>query len=656
MRPAYVAARTSAAATSTAQASSARPVCWRTGTRAGPVAPPRTVRTAGRGQHQEAQADQQRPPGGRHRDGDDRRRGGERPAARRARGSGRSPSSHREGALAGHRVGRDVAQVVGDQDRAGQRADADRGVQRRPLPGLGLDVRRADDRDQPEEHEHHHLAEAEVAVGLRAAGVEPGRQHADRADRDQPPGGRRREHQPGDRRDAEGEERRPLHRAGRGRARPDQPHRADPVGVGAADAVGVVVGVVDRRPGAPGSTTSASSAFHQHGLVDVRRDAGAGEHRATRRGEGARARACEPLRGGRHEPQIQARPAGYVSARESRAGTTREVVGVARSAGWPPTTPSRWSSRPPARPARPSGWCCPARRCWPRSRPPSAGSAAPGRWLLALPASYVAGLQVVVPVAGRRARAGPARRARLGRGGDGDRRPRLRLAGADPAAPAARRRRRDGRAADVPHRPARRRPDRRRRCASARPRTRGARRGDVRLGGDRRRLRLRRRTRWTASALAVDADGRIRIAGPDALRRVRRRPGADRRGAGRRLVPDLRRRPARRGRPAPGARPARRHGRHRRGQRARRRRWPRRLREHPAVAAAEVLGVPDAEWGNRVVAFVVRRRRSTSTRRGTGSPRRTRAPGRRASWCVARRDPAARQRQARPASRCGSCA
>ena len=30
-----------------------------------------------------------------------------------------------------------------------------------------------------------------------------------------------------------------------------------------------------------------------------------------------------------------------------------------------------------------------------------------------------------------------------------------------------------------------------------------------------------------------------------------------------------------------------------------------RLREHPAVAAAEVLGVPDEEWGHRVVAFVV---------------------------------------------------
>lgn len=31
----------------------------------------------------------------------------------------------------------------------------------------------------------------------------------------------------------------------------------------------------------------------------------------------------------------------------------------------------------------------------------------------------------------------------------------------------------------------------------------------------------------------------------------------------------------------------------------------RRLREHPAVAEAEVLGVPDEEWGTRLVAFVV---------------------------------------------------
>jgi O-succinylbenzoic acid--CoA ligase len=30
-----------------------------------------------------------------------------------------------------------------------------------------------------------------------------------------------------------------------------------------------------------------------------------------------------------------------------------------------------------------------------------------------------------------------------------------------------------------------------------------------------------------------------------------------------------------------------------------------RLREHPDVTEVEVLGVPDEEWGNRLVAFVV---------------------------------------------------
>ena len=32
-----------------------------------------------------------------------------------------------------------------------------------------------------------------------------------------------------------------------------------------------------------------------------------------------------------------------------------------------------------------------------------------------------------------------------------------------------------------------------------------------------------------------------------------------------------------------------------------------RLREHPALASVEVLGVPDEEWGRRLVAFVVPR-------------------------------------------------
>ena len=54
-----------------------------------------------------------------------------------------------------------------------------------------------------------------------------------------------------------------------------------------------------------------------------------------------------------------------------------------------------------------------------------------------------------------------------------------------------------------------------------------------------------------------------------------------------------------------------------------------RLRAHPDVVDAEVLGVPDEEWGNRLVAFVVGAvDRSTSC--ATGWPPRTRARGRRA--------------------------
>ena len=81
-----------------------------------------------------------------------------------------------------------------------------------------------------------------------------------------------------------------------------------------------------------------------------------------------------------------------------------------------------------------------------------------------------------------------------------------------------------------------------------------------------------------------------------------------------------------------------------------------RLREHPDVVAAEVLGVPDEEWGNRLVAFVV----GVSTARPPNS-RRAPGLGRRGAPAVlgaaaagrARRDPAAAPTASPIGSRCG---
>jgi len=49
---------------------------------------------------------------------------------------------------------------------------------------------------EAEEHEHEHLAQAEVAVGLRATGVQPPGNEAGQPDRDQPPADRGRQRDP----------------------------------------------------------------------------------------------------------------------------------------------------------------------------------------------------------------------------------------------------------------------------------------------------------------------------------------------------------------------------------------------------------------------------------------------------------------------------
>ena len=169
----------SPAPSSTPYASCSWPVPASTGTSSRPTTPERTAADRGvrqrRGQQRE-----QRP---RRDDGGADRRGEGRDHQRRVEHAGAPVAEHDgERALAGVDVGRDVAQVVRHEDRAGQRAAADAAGERRPGEPLGLDVRRAEHGDQAEEDEDRHLAEAAVAVRLARAGVAPGRGDRDRAD------------------------------------------------------------------------------------------------------------------------------------------------------------------------------------------------------------------------------------------------------------------------------------------------------------------------------------------------------------------------------------------------------------------------------------------------------------------------------------------
>ena len=273
---------------------------------------------------------------------------------------------------------------------------------------------------------------------------------------------------------------------------------------------------------------------------------------------------------------------------------------------------------------------------------------AAGRWVLALPPTYVAGRAGDRPVAGRRARAGcdASGRDRAAAWFTSLVPTQLHRLLDDPDDVAALR--------TCAHRPARRRPDRPGAPRAGRP-TAGS--GWWRRTARRRPPAAASTTacRWTGWRVAIGTEGRIRIAGPTLFDGYDGDPEltAEALVDGWFLTSDAGRldedgRLQVLGRvddvvvsggvnvPAPAV--------------------AARLREHPDVTDAEVLGVPDAEWGNRVVAFVVGAGSTSTTARELGRRGAPARRGRRAQLVVARRDPAARQRQARPASRCGGAA
>ena len=152
---------------------------------------------------------------------------------------------HRERALARPPVGLEVAHVVDDEDRRGQQADRHGEHERLPLEPLDLREVGAGDRDDAEEQEHEDLAEALVAVGPRAAGVEHAGEDRGGADQQQLPAGGRDQVGAREHGEPERDVGRDQHLARRHEPAGGHAHGPEPVlGVGAAARVGVVVGEV----------------------------------------------------------------------------------------------------------------------------------------------------------------------------------------------------------------------------------------------------------------------------------------------------------------------------------------------------------------------------------------------------------------------------
>ena len=119
-----------------------------------------------------------------------------------------------------------------------------------------------------------------------------------------------------------------------GRAGADQPHRADPVGVGAAHAVGVVVGVVDRRPAAPARRPARAAPAPGRKPSSAAAAPVPTSTGATAAGRVRGPGAGDPLGGGGHQTSgISAATARRSGLPVCRSGTVVDQVQLARGGG-----------------------------------------------------------------------------------------------------------------------------------------------------------------------------------------------------------------------------------------------------------------------------------------------------------------------------------
>jgi hypothetical protein len=195
--------------------------------------------------------------------------------------------AHGERHLPGHHVGRDVPQVVHDEQGGGEQADRDGGGDREARDPLEVDVGGADGGDQPEEDEDEELAEAEVAVRLGATGVQVAGGERARAHDEQLGADGDGEGEPRDRSHTGGGQRGQLHRAHRREPGGHEAHGPDPVGVGPPLPVGVVVDVVRADLDGERHDEGGDGPPRDHVAVgDADGCGGPDEHRHHRRREG----------------------------------------------------------------------------------------------------------------------------------------------------------------------------------------------------------------------------------------------------------------------------------------------------------------------------------------------------------------------------------